>query len=177
VQSWDRHLEGWIVDHRVGAIDPVAQALSYAGMLGAVWLGLALVLALSHRRVEVFVWALAAVVLASVTSDAVKAATDRPRPDVDTLVSRPHTSSFPSGHAATGFACATVLGVLLPRWRAPLFALAALIALSRLYVGVHFPLDVVAGAALGVVVGVVVLRARRQLAAARRRSRPERPRG
>lgn len=177
VGSWDRHLEDWVVGHRLGVVDPIAQGLSYLGTFGAVWLVLALVLAAACRRIEVFAWVFPAVALASVTSDVIKAATDRERPDVDMLVSRPHTSSFPSGHAATSFACATVLGVLLPRWRVPLYVLAALIAWSRLYVGVHFPLDVLAGATLGILVGLVLLRARRRLAAARPRSRPTRPGG
>jgi undecaprenyl-diphosphatase len=170
--SWDRRLESWIVDHRVGLVDPVAQGLSYIGVWAAVWLALALVLAIVQRRAGVLLWTFAAGLTASLTTDAIKAATDRPRPDVDTLVPRPHTSSFPSGHAATSFACATVLAAFVPRLRVPLYALAALIALSRTYVGVHHPLDVLAGAGWGLIVGWVVLRARRRLAEARRRSRP-----
>ena len=54
------------------------------------------------------------------------------------------------------FACATVLALAVPRLRWPLFALAALIAFSRVYVGVHYPLDVLAGAALGVTLGLAV---------------------
>ncbi len=175
--SWDRHLEGWVVAHRVGVLDPLAEGLTYVGTHGAVWLAIALALALARRRADVFVWTLSAVVVASLTTDGLKAATSRSRPDVDTLVSRPHTSSFPSGHAATSFACATVLGAFAPRLRVPLYALAALIAWSRAYVGVHYPLDVVAGAVWGVVVGLVLLRALPRLAAARRRSRPAPPPG
>ena len=175
--SWDRRVEGWVVAHRVGLLDPIAQGLSYVGTFGAVWLVIALVLVLARRRADVVVWTFVAVLLASLTADGLKAATSRSRPDVDTLVARPHTSSFPSGHAATSFACATVLGALVPRLRVPLCALAALIAASRVYVGVHFPLDVVAGAVWGLVVGLLVLRARPRLAAALRRSRPARPPG
>jgi undecaprenyl-diphosphatase len=175
--SWDRHLEGWIVAHRVGFLDPIAQGLSYIGVFGAVWLAIALVLALSRRRADVFLWTLTAGVVASLTTDAVKAATSRERPDVDALVSRPHTGSFPSGHAATSFACATVLGAFAPGLRVPLYVLAALIAWSRAYVGVHYPLDVLAGAAWGLAVGLVVLRALPRLGAVRRRSRPAPPAG
>jgi undecaprenyl-diphosphatase len=170
--GWDSRLESWIAGHRVGFLDPVAQGLSYAGVWAAVWLALALVLALMHRRAAVFLWTAAAALAASLTTDAIKAATDRSRPDVDMLVSRPHSASFPSGHAATSFACATVLAAFEPRLRVPLYALAALIALSRTYVGVHFPLDVLAGAAWGLLVGYAVVRALRRLAAGRRRSSP-----
>src|SRR5262249_44641367 len=151
--SWDSRLEGWIVAHRVGVLDPIAQGLSYIGVWSAVWLAIALVVAIFRRRAEVFGWTLATALAASFTTDALKAATPRDRPDVDPLVPRPHSSSFPSGHAATSFACATVLSAFEPRLRVPLYVLAGLIALSRAYVGVHFPLDVLAGAAWGLCVG------------------------
>ena len=111
------------------------------------------------------------------TTDAIKALSSRDRPDVDTLVGRPHSSSFPSAHAATSFACATVLAAFEPRLRVPLYVLATLIALSRTYVGVHFPLDVIAGAALGAARRLGCVRALRRLEAGRRRSRPAQPAG
>ncbi len=88
----------------------------------------------------------------------------RPRPavadpDPATLVGLPATSSFPSGHATVAFACATVLALGRPRLALWLFALAALIAFSRVYVGVHYPFDVLAGAVLGVAVACGVLAA------------------
>jgi undecaprenyl-diphosphatase len=172
VLSWDSRLEGWIVAHRVGVLDPIAQGLSYAGVWSAVWLAIALCVAILRRRAEVFLWTLVTALAASFTTDAIKAATSRDRPDVDTLVPRPHSSSFPSGHAATSFACATVLSAFEPRLRVPLYVLAALIALSRAYVGVHFPLDVLAGATWGLCVGWLTVRALRRLGAGRRRSRP-----
>ncbi len=168
----DRQLEDWIVGHRAGFLDPVAQALSYVGSWGLVWLAIALVIALRSRRASVFAWTLTADVIAQLSSSALKEATDRARPDVDPLVGRPTSSSFPSGHAASSFACATVLAAFAPSLRIPLFALAAGIAWSRAYVGVHFPLDVLVGALWGVAVGILVLRALRPLAAGLRRSRP-----
>jgi len=86
----------------------------------------------------------------------------RHRPFVHQLGPATTTHSFPSGHTATSFACAAVLASLAPRLRVPLFVLAALIAFSRLYNGDHFPLDVLAGAVLGLLVGAVVLRVSRR---------------
>jgi undecaprenyl-diphosphatase len=64
--------------------------------------------------------------------------------------------SFPSGHAATSFAGATVLARYLPgRWPV-LFLLATAIAFSRVYVGVHYPSDVLGGAVLGVLVATAL---------------------
>ena len=77
-------------------------------------------------------------------------------PDPEPLMHVPDSSSFPSGHATVGFACAAVLARAAPRLALPLYALAALVAWSRVHVGVHYPLDVVAGAALGWLIGHVI---------------------
>jgi len=66
---------------------------------------------------------------------------------------------FPSGHAITAFAAAVVLGALWPRARMPLFVLAALIALSRVVLGSHYPSDAIAGAILGALMAGLIVRA------------------
>jgi membrane-associated phospholipid phosphatase len=92
-----------------------------------------------------------------------KLLTDRARPPladptIQALVSLPDSASFPSGHAATAFAAATAVGVLHPRLRAPLLLLAGMVALSRVYLGVHFWSDVLVGSLLGVAVGLAAAR-------------------
>ncbi len=82
-------------------------------------------------------------------------------------------SSFPSGHAATSFAGAVVLVLLVRRAVPLLFVLAAAVAFSRVYVGVHYPLDVLAGAVLGTTVALAfaaILRAPLRPSEALRRS-------
>jgi membrane-associated phospholipid phosphatase len=64
-------------------------------------------------------------------------------------VRMPRSTSFPSGHSASAFAFATGVGHVLPRQAAPLHALAALVAYSRVHTGVHYPADAIAGAVVG----------------------------
>ena len=163
--------------HRAGWLDPVFVWLSRIGSSGLVFLAIALVLALLWRRALVFGQVVIADAIADVVAYGLKQWIGRSRPPLvyplpKPLVSVPHDGSFPSGHASIAFACATVLSRFVPRGTPAFFLLAAAIAFSRVYVGVHYPLDVVGGAALGVVVG---LTAPRLLAAALRRS-PRMPR-
>jgi membrane-associated phospholipid phosphatase len=65
-------------------------------------------------------------------------------------VPMPESSSFPSGHSASAFAFATGAGQVLPASSAPLRALATLVAYSRVHAGVHYPVDVLVGAFIGV---------------------------
>jgi len=71
-------------------------------------------------------------------------------------------TSFPSGHAQGAFSSAIVLGELFRRLRWPLIAVATMIALSRIYVGAHFPIDVLVGSLLGVVGGLIAIYLRRR---------------
>jgi undecaprenyl-diphosphatase len=160
-----------VVHHRTGVLDHVFVWLSRIGTLGLVWIGIGLALALLRRRPTLALLVLAADGIADLFARAIKGVVDVERPafryaEPKALVPVPKDHSFPSGHAATSFACATVLALAFPRLAAPLYVLAAAIAFSRVYVGVHYPLDVLGGAVLGIAVATALLR----LARARPRS-------
>jgi undecaprenyl-diphosphatase len=103
--------------------------------------------------------ALAAYAASGLISQAVKFVGDRPRPllvlhDARAVADPLFTHSFPSGHATTIFAAAFAWGAFLPRARWALYAVAAVVAMSRVYLGVHFPLDVLYGALMGALIGI-----------------------
>ncbi|PWU17523.1 MAG: phosphatase PAP2 family protein [Candidatus Rokuibacteriota bacterium] len=153
----DRRVESWIVAHRIAPLDRLFVALSWVGAYGLVWLALGAAVALVLRRPRVFVLVLAADLAAYVLSSGLKELVRRPRPDPAHRLREAAGFSFPSGHATIAFACCVVLSFAVPRlW--PVFAiLACAIAFSRLYLGVHYPLDALGGAALGVAVATALL--------------------
>jgi undecaprenyl-diphosphatase len=163
--SWEKHLEHWIVGQRVGWLNWFFIGLSWIGTWGAVWLAIALVLTVIWRRPSIFVTVLVADLAADLLAELGKVIVQRHRPFEHQLGPASSTHSFPSGHTATSFACATVLSSIAPRWRVPFFVLAALIGFSRVYNAMHYPTDVLAGAVLGVLTALLLL------AADRRRSR------
>jgi undecaprenyl-diphosphatase len=133
------------------------------------------VLALAWRNAEPLVFTALAVFVADLLANGLKLATDRPRPYVahpaqEPLMTTALDVSFPSGHAATAFAGATALYRFLPRRAVPLYLLAAAVAWSRVYVGVHYLSDVLAGAALGVATTLLLLLAIRRLSPRVRRA-------
>ena len=98
-----------------------------------------------------------ALIAVSLVVVVVKSTVRRTRPAVDVQASAPPDRfSFPSGHTAAAFALAIAMYGTLPLLVPPLLLIAICVAYARMYIGVHFPLDVAAGAAVGLIVGSVV---------------------
>ncbi len=141
------------------AAETVGKALGKIGEYGAVWLviGIALAFVDPDNGED---WVVAGLLgpLAIGLNYAVKLVVRRPRPVLEGLPplgGAPSSLSFPSAHATSSFACATAMTRIAPE-AALLFVLAGAIAVCRPYLGMHYPSDVIAGAILGIALGLVV---------------------
>jgi undecaprenyl-diphosphatase len=159
----DAALRAWLAALHAPWLDVVMGQASLSGQAGFAWLVIGVFATLRRPVLAGRLWQLVlAVVLCYALVDGVlKPAVARARPfeavaDVRVVGYRPVTYSFPSGHAASAFAGAFIVILMLPRARLALWALAALVAASRVYIGVHYPLDVIAGVLVGMGVGVFV---------------------
>lgn len=160
MEGLDRSAVEWMSSLHWPIVTPVMKALTFAGAAGLVWIVLGAVAAAWLRRPLALVAVILAIEAASFLDRVLKSAFGRARPfvgdpRVHPSIALPHDPSMPSGHAMNAFAGAVLLGAVMPRARWPLLALAALIGLSRIYLGVHFPSDVIAGAILGAAIGAI----------------------
>lgn len=142
----DRRLLHGVTGRRRRWLTRLFVPYTIAGTSGAPWLAAGLI---TGHLLPVA----AAVACAAVVAEAAKRFVRRPRPDVVPLLVRmQRTASFPSGHAATSAAAAAALCLAAPDLSVVWIAMACAMALSRVYVGVHWPSDVIAGAGLGLAV-------------------------
>lgn len=163
--SLDQSILYWIHDNlSCGVLDMLMPKLTLLGSGGAIWLLAAAIMLCEkkYRRQGVILLAgLAAGVL--VGNVCLKNLIARPRPcwlddSVKLLIPIPTDYSFPSGHTLSSVIGATVLTKTNRRFGWAAIPLAAIIAFSRLYLFVHYPSDILAGAVLGVAIGLAVYR-------------------
>ena len=164
ISNWDINVLLFIQDNlRTEFLTPIMRIITSLGYKGILWIALVLILLCFKRtRKAAFVAAVSLLLTFIVVNLIIKPVVARPRPyDVYPalipLVDKLSDFSFPSGHTANGFAVALVLFWMLPKkfsvWPV---VLNTLIAWTRLYVGVHYPTDVIVGFLISLVIAGVV---------------------
>ena len=146
--------------------DKIMISVSALGNGGFLWIAIGVLFLLMGFKNKVWVKR-GLLVLFSLGANAVvcnlllKPLVDRTRPydllGYDILISPVGDASFPSGHTSASFAAATAIYAINKKWGMAAYIFAAVMGFSRLYLGVHFPTDVLAGTAIGVVMAKVVL--------------------
>ena len=153
----------WIQEHlRMPVLNEIMIGITTMGNEGIFWIAVAIVLLIFKKTRKAGIQcAIAMLLTLLVVNITLKPAIARTRPydlieGLNIIISRPHDFSFPSGHAANSFSCAWVMLRRLPKkLGVPALILAVLIAFSRLYVGVHFPTDVLGGAAIAIILAEI----------------------
>ena len=142
------------------AAEKAAQLIAKSGENGYLWFGIGLAGAVfdgPRRRQWLFAAAIGPVAIG--LNIGIKLIVKRPRPTLEGLPplgGAPSSLSFPSAHATASFAAATAMSRFAPELKLALFGAAATMAVTRPYLGMHYPSDVVAGAALGTVLGAAL---------------------
>lgn len=131
--------------------------------LGEAWLPLMAVMLFYTKEggslefVQKIIWSFA---ISGGITQVIKHCVDRTRPTVlpgaITVGPAPTSQSFPSGHTTSAFAFATTCALFFPNWTIVALILASLAGISRIYLGVHYPLDVLFGGAIGILTSVIV---------------------
>ncbi len=156
----------WIQEYiRNDFLTPIFKFITHLGDEGYVWIAIAVLLLFvkNYRKVGLMV---GGSLLGSLLFNnmIVKNIVARPRPyrmmeELTILIPEPGEYSFPSGHTSSSFAAGVVLYLMLPKkYGIPAMVLAFLIGISRLYVGVHYPTDVLGGMVMGALLAVATVK-------------------
>ena len=140
--------------------EKAAQVIAKSGDNGYLWIGIGTIGCLFDARRR-WQWLTTGLIgpIAIGVNFGVKLVFKRQRPVLEGLPplgGAPSSLSFPSAHATASFACATAMSRVAPELRYALFGAAALMAVTRPYLGMHYPTDVLAGIALGTTVGALL---------------------
>lgn len=147
-------------DLRCSFLDPIMKFFSFIGDYGLFWIILAAVLLISPKTRRGGIDTLICLAFAAALCNLVfKNLVARPRPfleieELELIIAPLLSYSFPSGHACSSFAAATALTLAFRHRGAWAFLPAALITFSRIYVGIHYPTDILCGAIFGVLISL-----------------------
>lgn len=161
---WETDVILWFVSIHNSVMDVVMTSASRLASAGFLWIMICIMICCFSKKnrryaiipiISLFIaWFLADIII--------KPMVCRVRPfeelGLEILVSIPTTSSFPSGHTASSFAAAYSIYSINHKWGFASLLFATLVGISRVYLSVHWPTDVIAGAIIGMLVAYVVCR-------------------
>lgn len=159
---WELSVLEWFDSLHGLPLDPVMVGVTYSATSGLIWFVLGFLMTCSSRWRRCGASVIVSVIAAYIVVDLVlKPLVCRERPfaveDFHLLISAPDSWSFPSGHTASAFAGATAVFIHSRRWGSVALVYASLVGLSRVYLCVHWPTDVLAGAVIGAVAAVAAV--------------------
>ena len=143
-------------------MDNAMRFITKIGDVGAVWIAIAIIFLFIKNRRDTGVKIAIGLIIVSILGNLVfKNLFARPRPfisdkDIELLINEPFGFSFPSGHSFSSFVAATIIFLDDRKMGYLAMIMAVLIALSRIYLYVHFPSDILAGMLLGILLGVII---------------------
>ena len=163
ILNFDATILLWIQNVvRNPVLDVIFKFITHLGDNGYFWIGSALILCIFKKTRKAGIFALMALLFSVIVNNAIlKNVIGRIRPyeiiaGLECIIKHAHDASFPSGHTGSSFAAAVVYLRKLPKKISiPMLVMAILISVSRLYVGIHYPTDVIAGAISGAALGLL----------------------
>ena len=163
IQKWDDRMLDRISKLRTKRLNKIMVGVTTIGNSGIVWFAISVILLPFQKYRTSGIAMIIAIAISWLCGEiGIKNLVGRVRPcykvdEEQLLIKNPPHYSFPSGHTTSSFAATTVMFLMHPLIAVPMFFLALLIAFSRTYLLVHYPTDVFAGLALGVITGFVVV--------------------
>ena len=139
-------------------LDKIMIAITTLGNAGIMWIGIAVFLLFIKKTRKCGALMLVSMLIGLILGNGIlKNLIARERPcwidsSIPLLIPNPHDFSFPSGHTLASFEAAVMIFLHNKKWGTISFILAILIAFSRMYLFVHFPTDIICGAALGTLI-------------------------
>lgn len=162
IQNFDSSMMYKVQELHTPLLNNIMIFFTKIGDAGLFWLvvGLIFLFIKKYRRVGIVLYL--SQLLTVIVTTILKETIERPRPfttlaDLHPLVAHPTSFSFPSGHSSAAFAGAVIVGYYIKKWIIPAYGVAVLIAFSRLYVGVHYPSDIIVGSIIGILGSVVTI--------------------
>lgn len=145
-------------------LNPIMIFFTKIADMGLIWIFIGFILIINKKYRKVGITAITALIINSILGEGlIKNIIQRSRPftiinNINLLIPAPTSYSFPSGHTSSSFACAIVIAYYLRKLLIPSISLAIIIAISRLYLQVHYPSDIIGGILLGIISAILSIK-------------------